>query len=124
IDGDIVAVPTTMVASPRLPSDVAVIVADPSATPVATPFAAIVTIAVLLLDHVTLRPDSALPAASATVAVSGVVSPGAMVTRFGTTVTVATDGAAATGAPSLPPQAATAAINPSLTIVWKVWVAW
>ena len=57
-------------AVPLLPSLVAVIVTDPAATPVTSPLALTVAIAVLLLAQVTVRPDSALPAESFGVAVS------------------------------------------------------
>src|SRR5437879_10431552 len=51
-------------AEPLWPSLVAVIVAGPPATPVASPLPLTVATAVLLLAHVTIRPVSVFPAAS------------------------------------------------------------
>jgi len=55
---------------PVFPSLVAVIVADPAAPLVTRPLAFTLATAVLLLDHVTTRPVSAVPLASFGVAVS------------------------------------------------------
>src|SRR5438876_612328 len=61
---------TVMAEVPLCPSLVAVIVADPAATPVTSPLPLTVAAAVLLLCHVTVRPTSGLPFASLGVAVS------------------------------------------------------
>src|SRR5438093_11079204 len=53
---------TVMVAVPLLPSLVAVIVAEPAATPVTRPLLLTVATAVLLLEQVMTRPGSVLPA--------------------------------------------------------------
>src|SRR5436190_1469154 len=66
---------TVMAAVPLCPSLVAVIVAEPATTPVTSPLGLTVATAVLLLDHVIVRPDSALPLASFGVAVSWTVLP-------------------------------------------------
>jgi len=55
---------------PLCPSDVAVIVAEPAVAPCTRPVPFTVATVVLVLDHVTARPDSALPFASLGVAVS------------------------------------------------------
>jgi len=59
-----------MLALPLCPSLVAVIVAVPTAAPVTRPLPFTLAIDVLLLDHVTVRPDNGLPFASFGVAVS------------------------------------------------------
>jgi hypothetical protein len=61
---------TVTLAVPLFPSLVAVIVAEPAATPVTTPLEETVAIPVLELDHVTARPVSTLLFASYAVAVS------------------------------------------------------
>src|SRR5947209_14107317 len=61
---------TVMLAVPLLPSLVAVIVAEPAALPVTSPLALTVAIVVLLLAHVTTRPDSGVPLPSFGVATS------------------------------------------------------
>jgi hypothetical protein len=61
---------TVTVAVPLFPSLVAVIVAEPAATPVTRPPDEIVAMPVLELDHVTARPVSTLLFASYAVAVS------------------------------------------------------
>ena len=55
---------TVIEAVPLMPSEVAVMVADPWATPETTPAYETVVTPVLLLDQVTVRPVRALPAAS------------------------------------------------------------
>jgi hypothetical protein len=55
---------TFTVCDPFLPSIVAVIVAEPAATPVTTPAELTVAIAELALVHETVRPVSVLPFAS------------------------------------------------------------
>src|SRR5213594_2835715 len=61
---------TVMLALPLCPSLVAVIVAVPTAAPVTRPLPFTLAIDVLLLDHVTVRPDSGMPFASFGVATS------------------------------------------------------
>ena len=61
---------TVMLEVPVLPSLVAVIVAEPDVTPDTSPAPLTVVTDVLLLDHVTVRPESVLPFASLGVAVS------------------------------------------------------
>ena len=75
---------------PFLPSLVAVIVAEPAATPVTSPLPLTVATPVLLLDQVTTRPDNGVPFASFGVAVSCSVSPTVTVAGEGVTVTLAT----------------------------------
>src|SRR5207249_4880894 len=81
---------TVMAAVPLCPSLVAVIVAEPATTPVTSPLGLTVATAVLLLDHVIVRPDSALPLASFGVAVSWTVLPAGTLAVAGLTVTEAT----------------------------------
>ena len=52
---------TVTVALPDFPAHIAVIVAEPAATPVTTPLAFTVAAAVLLLDQLTLCPLITLP---------------------------------------------------------------
>src|SRR5438876_3684050 len=66
---------TVMLAVPLCPSLVAVIVAEPAATPLTSPVPLTVAAAVLLLAQLTTRPDSGLPLASFGVAVSCTVCP-------------------------------------------------
>jgi hypothetical protein len=66
---------TVIAAVPAMPSLVAVIVAEPAATPVTTPEELTVATPVLLLDHATLRPVNVLPLASRSVAVKRSVFP-------------------------------------------------
>ena len=61
---------TVMSALALLPSTVAVIVADPVATPLTSPLALTVATPVALLDQAMVRPVSAFPAESFGVAVS------------------------------------------------------
>src|SRR5205823_13193731 len=77
-------------AVPVLVSLVAVIVAEPGVTPDTSPEVLTVAAAVLLLDHVTVRPDSVLPFASLSVAVSCTVCPCWIDAVGGLTATVAT----------------------------------
>src|SRR5207249_89044 len=81
---------TVMAAVPLCPSLVAVIVAEPATIPVTSPLELTVTTAVLLLDHVIVRPDSALPFASFGVAVSWSALPAGTFAELGLTVTDAT----------------------------------
>src|SRR6266567_2979715 len=85
------AAPVTVMADvPLCPSLVAVIVADPAATPDTSPLPLTVATDVLLLDHVTVRPVSGLPFASFVVAVSCIVWPTPTLADAGLTVTDAT----------------------------------
>ncbi len=79
---------TVMVAEPLFPSLVAVIVAEPAATPVTKPLALTVATAGLLVAQVTARPLRAVPFESFGVAVNWAV---ALTVRLaGFTVTAAT----------------------------------
>src|SRR5207302_9575902 len=60
---------------PLCPSLVAVIVAEPAATPVTRPLTDTVATAALLVAHVTARPVRAVPLESSGVAVNWVVAP-------------------------------------------------
>src|SRR5256885_7035479 len=77
-------------ALPLLPSLVAVIVAEPWVTQVASPSGETVATLGLLLAHVTNRPCSGLPSRSCGVAVSCSVSPTGMLLDDGHTATAAT----------------------------------
>jgi hypothetical protein len=81
---------TVSVAVPDFPSLVAVIVADPGATPVATPDELTVAAPVLLEPHVTVRPVSTFPWESFVVAVKLCVFPARIEAVAGETVTDAT----------------------------------
>src|SRR5207249_6986449 len=81
---------TVTLAVPLFPSLVAVIVADPAATPVTSPAADTVAIAVFELVHATPRPVSTFPAPSFGVALSCVVAPTKTFAVAGLTVTEAT----------------------------------
>ena len=81
---------TVTVAEPLFPSLVAVIVTDPTATPVTRPLADTVASAAFELVHVTARPVSTFPTASLGVALSCVVAPTNTVAVAGLTVTDAT----------------------------------
>ena len=61
---------TVMLAVPVLPSLAALIVAEPIVTPETSPELLTVATDVLLLDQVTVRPESVLPFASLSVVVS------------------------------------------------------
>src|SRR5207237_655083 len=87
---DVPGAATVIAAVPLCPSLVAVIVADPAATPVTSPLLLTVAAAVLLLCQVTVRPVSVLPFASLRVAVSCCVWPSFSVADAGATVTEAT----------------------------------
>src|SRR5205823_14364112 len=75
---------------PLCPSDVAVMVAAPAATPVTSPLPFTRATAVLLLDQVTTRPLSGFPLASFGIAVSCTVAPCCTLAGDGLTVTAAT----------------------------------
>src|SRR5436309_2540846 len=81
---------TVTLAVPLFPSLVAVIVADPAATPVTSPAADTVAIAVFELVQLITRPLSTLPAASLVTALSCVVAPTKTFAVAGLTVTEAT----------------------------------
>src|SRR2546430_438613 len=81
---------TVIDAVPLLPSLVAVIVAEPGATPKTSPELFTVATDVLLLDQLTARPERAAPFASLGVAVSWTVCPAWTVAVGGVTSTVAT----------------------------------
>src|SRR5947207_1401281 len=67
---DVPGVVTVTADVPVLPSDVAVMVAEPAVTPLTSPLPFTVATAVLLLDQVTTRPDNGLPFASLGVAIT------------------------------------------------------
>src|SRR2546423_879600 len=81
---------TVMAEVPLFPSLVAVIVAEPGVTPDTSPAPLTVATAVLLLDQVTVRPESVLPLASFSVALSCTVWPGWIESVAGLTETAAT----------------------------------
>src|SRR5438046_201725 len=81
---------TVMADVPLCPSLVAVIVAEPAATPVTKPLAETVAAAALLVAQVTTRPLRAVPFASFGVAVNWVVAPTVTPAAVGLTVTEAT----------------------------------
>ncbi len=83
-------VTTVTAAVPLRPSLVAVIVANPTATPVTNPLPLTVAVPTALLDHVMTRPVSGLPRASLSVAVSCTVCPAATLGVAGFRLTVAT----------------------------------
>jgi len=81
---------TVMVAEPLFPSLVAVIVAEPAATPVTKPLALTVATAGLLLAQVTARPLRAVPFESFGVAVNWAVALTVRLADAGFTVTATT----------------------------------
>src|ERR1041385_1059142 len=81
---------TVTVALPLCPSLVAVIVAEPAATPLTTPLPLTPATEVLLLAHVTVRPANGFPLASFGVAVSCIVPPTSTDAVAGLTLTDAT----------------------------------
>src|SRR5437867_1675036 len=81
---------TLIAADPLFPSLVAVIVADPAATPVTSPLADTVATAAFPLVHGTAPPARMFPAASSSVAVSCTVPPTYTFGTVGLTVTDAT----------------------------------
>src|SRR6266511_696027 len=92
---------TVTAALPVFPSLVAVIVAEPAATPETSPLEFTVAIELLLLPQVTTRPERVLPLASFGVAVSCAVCPTRMLAVGGLTATEAT-GTGVTVTPALP----------------------
>src|SRR5690242_587983 len=81
---------TVMADVPLCPSLVAVMVAEPAATPVTNPLAETVATAALLVAQVTTRPLRAVPFASFGVAVNWFVAPTVTPAAVGLTVTEAT----------------------------------
>src|ERR1700694_134566 len=81
---------TVIAEVPFLPSLVAVMFAEPAATPVTSPLLFTVAAAALSLDHVTVRPESGAPFASSGVAVSCTVNPACTDVEGGLTITDAT----------------------------------
>src|SRR5438552_12747745 len=81
---------TVTLAVPLCPSLVAVIVADPAAAAVTSPLPSTLATDVLLLDHVTVRPASAVPLASFGVAVGCTVRPTGTAPEGGATLPDAT----------------------------------
>src|SRR5207248_1379256 len=75
---------------PLLPSDVAVMVAEPTAAPVTNPLPSTVATDGLSVDQVITRPDNGLPFASLGVAVSCSVCPTCTLAGDGVTATEAT----------------------------------
>jgi hypothetical protein len=81
---------TVMVVDPVFPSLVALVVADPIARAVTSPFTSTDAIALSVDDQVTPRPVSVLPVTSLVVAVSCCVAPTITLGLAGLTLTVAT----------------------------------
>jgi hypothetical protein len=112
---------TVTVAVPLLPSLVAVIVAVPAPAPLTRPLPLTVATARLLLDQVTVRPVSTLPAESFGVAVSCVVPPTYRLAVAGLTATAAT-GTSATvtvAVPLFPSLVAVIVAAPAATAVTR-----
>ena len=110
---------TTIVAVPDWPSLLAVIVAEPGATPVTRPFASTLATLGMLLDHVIMRPVSGLCCASNTVAVSCAVPGSTIVSSGGETDTEATGGGSTVmfAMPDEPPALAAICTVPGATPV-------
>src|SRR6266568_7701261 len=79
---------TVIAELPLLPSEVAVIVADPATSPFTNPLPFTLATATVLLAHATTRPDSVFPLASFGVAASCTVPPTATLADAGVTVAV------------------------------------
>src|SRR2546428_57365 len=88
--GPVPGVVTVTADVPLCPSLVAVMVAEPTVTPVTRPLELTVATEVLLLDQVTVRPDSGFPFASLGVARSCTVCPTWIAAVAGLTLTEAT----------------------------------
>src|SRR3989475_5444046 len=112
---------TVTVAVPLCPSLVAVIVADPAATPVTNPLGLTVAAAALLVAQVTTRPLRAVPFASFGVAVNWVVAPTVTPAVVGLTVTEATGTfvTVAAAVPLRPSLVAVIVAEPAATPVTK-----
>src|SRR5207249_4776556 len=105
---------------PLLPSEVAVIVADPATSPVTSPLPFTLATAPALLAHVAPRPDSAFPLASFGVAASCTVPPTVKLADAGVTVTDATTAFTVMAAdPVLPSLVAVTVAGPALTPVTR-----
>jgi hypothetical protein len=81
---------TLTVAVALVPSLVAVIVTDPTATPLTRPLGDTVAMALLVVVQVTVRPGSTVPPASFAMALSCCVEPTDKLTDVGLTTTDAT----------------------------------
>src|SRR2546426_10743413 len=88
--GPVPGVVTVTADVPLCPSLVAVMVAEPTVTPVTRPLELTVATEVLLLDQLTVRPDSGFPFASFGVAASWTVFPTCIAAEAGVTLTEAT----------------------------------
>src|SRR2546422_10995296 len=88
--GPVPGVVTVMADVPLCPSLVAVMVAEPTVTPVTRPLELTVATEVLLLDQLTVRPDNGFPFASFGVAVSWIALPACTLAEAGATLTEAT----------------------------------
>ena len=109
---------TVTCAVPFFPSAVAVIVAGPAATAVTRPLPSTVATAGALVVHVTLRPESGVPAASLSVAVSATAPPARTVGALGATATDATGARTVTSAePAFPSLVAEMVAAPAATAV-------
>jgi len=97
--------PTVIAADPLCPSLVAVIVAQPGASPVTSPVADTDATADALVAHVTILPVNGLPAASLGVAVNCTVPPTTTIAGVGATDTEATGPDPTTGPVEPPPHA-------------------
>ena len=110
---------TVIAAVPLLPSDVAVMVAEPVATPLTSPLELTVATEELLLPQVMVRPVSVLPPASFGVAVSCSVWLTNTVADGGLTLTVATGTVTAVtvtaDVPLLPSEVAVMVAEPAAT---------
>lgn len=113
---------TVTLAVPDLPELVAVMVAEPAATPVTTPLELTVAVAELLVDQVIVWPVITLPFWSFTVAAKVTVAPTVTEGLDGLTVTVVTTGAGGGGAftvtpavPDLPELLAVIVAEPAAT---------
>src|SRR6266511_3284167 len=113
--GPDVGVATVIAEVPLLPPVAAVMVAEPTVTPVTKPLLLTLATGVALLDHVMVRPDNVLPAESFGVAVSCTVLPVCTLADAGLTATEAT-GTIATAivdVPLFPPLAAVIVAEPA-----------
>src|SRR4029077_2295124 len=110
---------TVMADVPVLPSLVAVIVAEPAALAVTSPFELTLAAVLLLEDHVMTRPVRMLPVASLSVAVSCTVCAACTLAEAGVTVTVATCAPATVtlAVPLLPSLVAVMVTDPAATPV-------
>jgi hypothetical protein len=115
-----------MLAVPDFPDDVAVIVPEPAATPVARPLELTVATAVLLDAQVTVCPVITFPFWSFTVAVKACVAPARIEALDGATVTVVGVGGGGGGGtavtvtlavPDLPDDVAVIVAEPAATPV-------